>query len=76
MGVPGSTDLPKALANELVEMSGLSELAQCAQQSSRKLVAILDEFTYAIEAYPDLTHKLQAAWTRGLLSNYRVINGK
>lgn len=42
------------------------ELARCAQQSPQKLVVILDEFTYAIEAYPDLTHKLQAAWDQML----------
>lgn len=42
------------------------ELARCAQQSPQKLIVILDEFTYAIEAYPDLTHKLQAAWDQTL----------
>ena len=42
------------------------ELARCAQQSPQKLVVILDEFTYAIAAYPDLTYKLQAAWDQML----------
>ena len=44
----------------------LRELARFAQQSRQKVVVILDEFTYAIEAYPDLPHKLQAAWDHTL----------
>lgn len=44
----------------------LRQLASFAQQRSTKTVVILDEFTYAIEAYPDLPHKLQAAWDHSL----------
>lgn len=53
------------------------ELARCAQQSPQKLVVILDEFTYALEAYPDLTHKLQAAWDQTLkqLPIFLVLSG-
>lgn len=40
----------------------LRELARFVQQQSTKVVVILDEFTYAVDAYADLPHKLQAAW--------------
>lgn len=42
------------------------EIVRMAGDRSQKLVIVLDEFTYAIEAYPDLTHKLQAAWDQHL----------
>lgn len=42
------------------------ELVRLAKGSAQKLVVILDEFTYAVEAYPDLTHKLQAIWDQQL----------
>lgn len=42
----------------------LAELGAWAKQvgQNRKVVIILDEFTYAMQASPDLPHKLQAAW--------------
>lgn len=42
----------------------LSALGQWAKREgiTRKVVIILDEFTYAMQAYSDLPHKLQAAW--------------
>jgi hypothetical protein len=42
------------------------EMARFVADSGRKQVVILDEFTYAIDAYPDLTFKLQAAWDHHL----------
>ena len=44
----------------------LRELARFVENNGQKVVVILDEFTYAIEAYPDLPHKLQAAWDQTL----------
>jgi hypothetical protein len=35
------------------------ELARLVTSSSQKQVVILDEFTYAIDAYPDLPFKLK-----------------
>ena len=40
----------------------LRELARLASSSRQKQVIILDEFTYALDAYSDLAFKLQAAW--------------
>lgn len=40
----------------------LRELGRLGERGGPRHVVILDEFTYAIDAYPDLTHKLQAAW--------------
>lgn len=42
------------------------ELARLVTSSGQKQVVILDEFTYAIDAYPDLPFKLQAAWDHQL----------
>jgi uncharacterized protein len=42
------------------------EMARLVSGSDRKQVIILDEFTYAIDAYPDLPFKLQAAWDHQL----------
>lgn len=42
------------------------EIARLVTNSSRKITIILDEFTYAIDAYPDLPFKLQAAWDHQL----------
>ena len=42
------------------------ELVRLAKSSPQKIVVILDEFTYAVEAYPDLPHKLQAIWDHQL----------
>jgi AAA+ ATPase superfamily predicted ATPase len=42
------------------------EINGLAQRQEAKLVIILDEFTYAIDAYPDLPYKLQAAWDQHL----------
>lgn len=44
----------------------LREVIRLAGGRQEKLVIILDEFTYAIDAYPDLPHKLQAAWDQAL----------
>ena len=44
----------------------LREIVRLTEGRSEKLVIVLDEFTYAIEAYPDLPHKLQAAWDQYL----------
>jgi uncharacterized protein len=44
----------------------LRELARLAAVSDQKQVVILDEFTYALDAYPDLAFKLQAAWDHEL----------
>jgi AAA+ ATPase superfamily predicted ATPase len=41
-------------------------MGRLAAGSDRKQVVILDEFTYALDAYPDLAFKLQAAWDRQL----------
>src|SRR5690606_794318 len=40
----------------------LREVARLGEQEGQRPAVILDEFTYAIDAYPDLTYKLQAAW--------------
>jgi len=42
------------------------ELVGLLDKSDRKMVIILDEFTYAIDAYPDLPNKLQAVWDHEL----------
>lgn len=42
------------------------EMARLATNSAQKQVIILDEFTYAIDAFPDLPFKLQAAWDHQL----------
>ncbi len=42
------------------------EMARLVTDSKQKQVIILDEFTYAIDAYPDLPYKLQAAWDHHL----------
>jgi uncharacterized protein len=42
------------------------EMARLVANSGQKHVVILDEFTYAIDAYPDLPFKLQAAWDHHL----------
>lgn len=42
------------------------EMARLVASSEQKQVVILDEFTYAIDAYPDLPFKLQAAWDHQL----------
>ncbi|HMN31336.1 MAG TPA: ATP-binding protein, partial [Caldilineaceae bacterium] len=42
------------------------ELVRMVRSSAEKVVVILDEFTYAVEAYPDLPHKLQAVWDHEL----------
>ncbi len=42
------------------------EITRLVEGSRQKQVIILDEFTYAIEAYPDLPYKLQAAWDHQL----------
>lgn len=42
------------------------ELVRLVRGSEQKQVVILDEFTYAIRAYPDLPAKLQSAWDRHL----------
>ena len=42
------------------------EMARLATGSEQKQVIILDEFTYAIDAFPDLPFKLQAAWDHQL----------
>lgn len=42
------------------------EMARLATGAGPKQVIILDEFTYAIDAYPDLPFKLQAAWDHQL----------
>lgn len=44
----------------------LREMARLVEESGEKQVIILDEFTYAIDAYPDLPFKLQAAWDHQL----------
>lgn len=44
----------------------LHEMARLAEGSGEKQVIILDEFSYAIDAYPDLPFKLQAAWDHQL----------
>jgi AAA+ ATPase superfamily predicted ATPase len=44
----------------------LREIIRLAGGRREKLVVILDEFTYAIDAYHDLPHKLQAAWDQAL----------
>ena len=44
----------------------LQEMGQMAANSEQKQVIILDEFTYAVDAYPDLPFKLQAAWDHQL----------
>lgn len=44
----------------------LKEIARLAGGAEQKWVIVLDEFTYAIDAYPALTHKLQAAWDQDL----------
>jgi AAA+ ATPase superfamily predicted ATPase len=41
-------------------------MARLVASSGQKQVIILDEFTYAIDAYPDLPFKLQAAWDHQL----------
>lgn len=40
----------------------LLEIVRFVGESAQKLVIILDEFTYAMQAYPDLPYKLQAMW--------------
>ncbi|HIE56205.1 MAG TPA: ATP-binding protein [Chromatiaceae bacterium] len=42
------------------------EMTRLVMDSEQKQVIILDEFTYAIDAYPDLPFKLQAAWDHQL----------
>ena len=42
------------------------EMARLVSGNDQKQVIILDEFTYAIDAYPDLPFKLQAAWDHQL----------
>lgn len=42
------------------------EMARLVTNDRQKQVIILDEFTYAIDAYPDLLFKLQAAWDHRL----------
>ena len=42
------------------------EMTRLVTDSEQKQVIILDEFTYAIDAYPDLPFKLQAAWDHHL----------
>lgn len=42
------------------------EMARLVANSGQKHVVILDEFTYAIDAYPDLPFKLQSAWDHQL----------
>lgn len=42
------------------------ELVRLVDASERKIVIVLDEFTYAINAYPDLPNKLQAVWDHKL----------
>lgn len=44
----------------------LREVVRLTEGRSQKFVIILDEFSYAIDAYPDLSHKLQAAWDQHL----------
>ena len=44
----------------------LREIVRLTEGRNQKFVIALDEFPYAIEAYPDLTHKLQAAWDQHL----------
>lgn len=44
----------------------LKEVIRLSEERDRKWVIVLDEFTYAIQAYPALTHKLQAAWDQHL----------
>lgn len=44
----------------------LREIVRLVKGRNQKLVIILDEFTYAIDAYPDLPYKLQAAWDQHL----------
>ena len=42
------------------------EMTRLVTDSEQKQAIILDEFTYAIDAYPDLPFKLQAAWDHHL----------
>jgi hypothetical protein len=42
------------------------EMARLVADAEQKHVIILDEFTYAVDAYPDLPFKLQAAWDHHL----------
>lgn len=42
------------------------EMVRWVSASEQKQVVILDEFTYAIHAYPDLPAKLQSIWDRHL----------
>lgn len=59
---PASTDFTYHSWEELFR-----ELGRLGQRNAPRQVVILDEFTYAIDAYPDLTHKLQAAWDHLLI---------
>ena len=55
--------LPEQAAFSYYDWDALfQELARLIQENGQKYVIILDEFSYAIGAYPDLTHKLQAIW--------------
>ena len=42
------------------------EMTRLVSNSEQKQIIVLDEFTYAIDAYPDLPFKLQAAWDHQL----------
>ena len=42
------------------------EMVRLVQNKEEKQVIILDEFTYAVDAYPDLPAKLQSAWDHHL----------
>ncbi len=44
----------------------LRAIVQLATAADEKFVLVLDEFTYALQAYPAFAHKLQAIWDQEL----------